>query len=307
MKDSNREGKDSEPSGPEGLEYAWEVTEEREPQAPNQYRVFRRSDPSYEATVCELWSGEQDNAAVAKAICDALNGAQKAERSEAPEPSEAEGSQSPPRHDLLSELHLRGAVKSFGEARRLIEQGAVSVNGEKATKANLSDPYSYDLSAIRVGKRDFPVLNTSPPGATPEAVDRIAGGLDLEGAKRFVAERNWVPKVYFLSMVEEITTLRWKVESLEADKRELDPWKTACLEIGEIVGPTDWATIVDLVALVRARLRSQEGVRERLEKLSEVDCSGFQVPNGQEDAHFYGYTEGRKKLALEILEAMKNG
>jgi hypothetical protein len=54
-------------------DYAWEMTEENEPQAPNQYRIFRRSDPSYEATVCELWSGEQDNEKVAQAICDALN------------------------------------------------------------------------------------------------------------------------------------------------------------------------------------------------------------------------------------------
>lgn len=72
-----------------------------------------------------------------------------------------------PRHDLLSELHLRGAVKSFGEARRLIEQGAVWVNGEKATRENLSDPYSYELSAIRVGKKDFDVPKAAPPVEPP--------------------------------------------------------------------------------------------------------------------------------------------
>lgn len=45
------------------------------------------------------------------------------------------------------------------------------------------------------------------PQSTKDA-DRIAGGLDLEGAKRFVAEKNWVPKSYFLSLVSEVEKLR---------------------------------------------------------------------------------------------------
>jgi hypothetical protein len=69
-----------------------------------------------------------------------------------------------PRHDLLSELYLRGAVKSFGEARRLIANGAVSANGEKMTDANLSDQYSYELAAIRVGKRDYPAPSNGEAG-----------------------------------------------------------------------------------------------------------------------------------------------
>ncbi len=41
---------------------------------------------------------------------------------------------------LLSALTQTGLCKSNGEARRLVEQGGVSVNGEKATDVNAPLP-----------------------------------------------------------------------------------------------------------------------------------------------------------------------
>ena len=42
--------------------------------------------------------------------------------------------------DLLGVLIATGLCKSNGEARRLVEQGGVSVNGERATSVNMPVP-----------------------------------------------------------------------------------------------------------------------------------------------------------------------
>jgi hypothetical protein len=41
---------------------------EYEPSSPNIYGIYG-GDPSYEATICELWSGEHDNPSTAALIC----------------------------------------------------------------------------------------------------------------------------------------------------------------------------------------------------------------------------------------------
>jgi hypothetical protein len=51
----------------------YERTEENEPASPDVWRVFDDSDQSNEATVCELWSGEHDNEALAREISEAHN------------------------------------------------------------------------------------------------------------------------------------------------------------------------------------------------------------------------------------------
>lgn len=54
--------------------------------------------------------------------------------------------------DLLAET---GLAASKGEARRLIEQGGVKINGDKATAANADVPIGADGAVIQVGKRKF--------------------------------------------------------------------------------------------------------------------------------------------------------
>ena len=54
--------------------------------------------------------------------------------------------------DLLAET---GLAASKGEARRLIEQGGVKINGEKATSATADVTVSSDTTLFQVGKRKF--------------------------------------------------------------------------------------------------------------------------------------------------------
>ena len=53
--------------------WKYERAEENEPVCPDVWRIFDERDPSYEATICELWGGENDNEALAREICDAHN------------------------------------------------------------------------------------------------------------------------------------------------------------------------------------------------------------------------------------------
>jgi hypothetical protein len=50
--------------------------EEMEPDdgcSPATWRIFREDDPSIEATICELWSGENDSKAICEEICASHN------------------------------------------------------------------------------------------------------------------------------------------------------------------------------------------------------------------------------------------
>jgi tyrosyl-tRNA synthetase len=58
-------------------------------------------------------------------------------------------------HPLAQLLTDTGLAASKGEARRLIEQGGVRVNGEKATGANSEIDVSNDGVLLQVGKRRF--------------------------------------------------------------------------------------------------------------------------------------------------------
>ena len=54
--------------------------------------------------------------------------------------------------DLLAET---GLVASKGEARRLIDQGGVKIDGEKAEAANQPIEISAESVLVQVGKRIF--------------------------------------------------------------------------------------------------------------------------------------------------------
>jgi tyrosyl-tRNA synthetase len=58
-------------------------------------------------------------------------------------------------HSLAQLLADTGLATSKGEARRLIEQGGVKVNGEKATAANADIDVTADGVLLQVGKRKF--------------------------------------------------------------------------------------------------------------------------------------------------------
>ncbi len=58
-------------------------------------------------------------------------------------------------HNLAQLLADTGLAGSKGEARRLIEQGGVKVNGEKATAANADIDVTADGVLLQVGKRKF--------------------------------------------------------------------------------------------------------------------------------------------------------
>ena len=58
-------------------------------------------------------------------------------------------------HNLAQLLADTGMAASKGEARRLIEQGGVKINGEKATAANADITPDHDGVLIQVGKRKF--------------------------------------------------------------------------------------------------------------------------------------------------------
>ena len=62
--------------------------------------------------------------------------------------------------DLLAET---GLAASKGEARRLIEQGGVKVNGEKASAANADISINADGVLLQVGKRKFLKIMSEPP------------------------------------------------------------------------------------------------------------------------------------------------
>ncbi|MBA7715623.1 hypothetical protein ES703_124676 [subsurface metagenome] len=54
--------------------------------------------------------------------------------------------------ELLQMILEKGLARSRSEARRLITQGAVDVDGEKVTDAHMVVPKD---SIIKVGKRDY--------------------------------------------------------------------------------------------------------------------------------------------------------
>ena len=58
-------------------------------------------------------------------------------------------------HKLVDLLAETGLAASKGEARRLIEQGGVKINGEKATLANADIAINADSLLLQVGKRNF--------------------------------------------------------------------------------------------------------------------------------------------------------
>lgn len=58
-------------------------------------------------------------------------------------------------HSLVELLADTGLTASKGEARRLIEQGGVKVNGEKATAPNADIDVTSDGVLLQVGKRKF--------------------------------------------------------------------------------------------------------------------------------------------------------
>jgi tyrosyl-tRNA synthetase len=58
-------------------------------------------------------------------------------------------------HNLAQLIADTGLAASKGEARRLIEQGGVKVNGEKATAANADIDVAADGVLLQVGKRKF--------------------------------------------------------------------------------------------------------------------------------------------------------
>ena len=58
-------------------------------------------------------------------------------------------------YNLAQILADTGLAASKGEARRLIEQGGVKVNGEKATAANADIVIDTDGVLFQVGKRKF--------------------------------------------------------------------------------------------------------------------------------------------------------
>ena len=58
-------------------------------------------------------------------------------------------------HNLAQLLADTGLTASKGEARRLIEQGGVKINSEKATAANVDIDITIDGVLLQVGKRKF--------------------------------------------------------------------------------------------------------------------------------------------------------
>jgi tyrosyl-tRNA synthetase len=58
-------------------------------------------------------------------------------------------------HNLAELLALTGLAASKGEARRLIEQGGVKIDGEKATAPNADIEINADGTLLQVGKRKF--------------------------------------------------------------------------------------------------------------------------------------------------------
>jgi len=58
-------------------------------------------------------------------------------------------------YKLVDLLVDNGLASSKGEARRLIEQGGVKVNGEKVTATNAEIPIPPDGILIQVGKRNY--------------------------------------------------------------------------------------------------------------------------------------------------------
>lgn len=64
-------------------------------------------------------------------------------------------------HNLAQLLADTGLAASKGEARRLIEQGGVRVNGEKATAANADIAVDADGVLLQVGKRRFLRVRTA--------------------------------------------------------------------------------------------------------------------------------------------------
>lgn len=56
-----------------GVKWNYECVEVETEDKPATWRVFPENDDSYEATICELWSGEYDNEQLCKEICAAHN------------------------------------------------------------------------------------------------------------------------------------------------------------------------------------------------------------------------------------------
>ncbi len=71
-------------------------------------------------------------------------------------------------YNLAQLLADAGLAASKGEARRLIEQGGVKVNGEKATAANTDIAITSEDVILQVGKRKFLKIKSEPPA--------VAGG-----------------------------------------------------------------------------------------------------------------------------------
>ncbi|MFZ1702506.1 MAG: tyrosine--tRNA ligase [Pyrinomonadaceae bacterium] len=66
-------------------------------------------------------------------------------------------------HNLAQLLSDTGLAASKSEARRLIDQGGVKVNNEKATAANADISITNDGVLLQVGKRKFLKLLSEPP------------------------------------------------------------------------------------------------------------------------------------------------
>lgn len=189
---------------------------------PSRYRVFSTYDPSYEATLCELWSGEHDNEEMAKKICDTLNAA-------APSPPPAElserGKDLAQVKEQLREAQIklknmaptgkyngididgwyRRAASADAKNRELAAQVAVVQEAleiaQDFLKSEKCTPLPWDMSSVPLNKIPKALANLP---AEAEKLVRV-----LEAVRTVVANDH----------PENITRLRHAIEAYDRDLR----------------------------------------------------------------------------------------
>lgn len=133
------------------------------------------------------------------------------------------------------DLHYLG---SFAEHAQESESPSPSSPGGLPEGVPIPNPSHHPFCSKASGPRSechvcqgFDSLPQGSPEASEGVIDRIAGGLDLNGAIQFVKERRWVPSVYFESMLAEINALRAdlaaaraRIVELEGAAREARDW-----------------------------------------------------------------------------------
>ena len=78
--------------------------------------------------------------------------------------------------DLVSVLTRTGLAASNGEARRLLSQGGLAVNGRKVAaddELSASDLLHGQVALLRKGKSTYHLLATGKPGNRPKALTRV--------------------------------------------------------------------------------------------------------------------------------------